>query len=430
MGSARLRFLSWVPVRARAAVCAVAAATMLGSWAGAPALEAPNHHEGTDADASAPMVTGQRDLETDDDPLEQLVEDDALVSASTVAGACSERHSVVPVETSAFLRHVVAPRESVAQIAHRYDVAPWRLREWNALTADVMSLQKGTKLRVKPSRVSPARQRVQYTVQAGDTWWRVAVSHGVDSMDLRSYNWPYRGKMTPGETLQIWIDPLIYDWIQATPDGVLTSSEEVRRGGVGIGPPNDGVLVNGVSIPEGDGYRLRFPKSGYGTTHAVEQFLAAMKVFREIDEELPIVAVGSMSRPRGGPLGTHQSHQTGRDLDVRLPRRAGVASWQALKASRVDWTAAWRLVQAFARTDVEVIFLDYRMQRRLARAAEAAGADAEELATLLQYPRGRHARRGLVRHADGHDKHLHVRFRCGPCETECVQVVAASEADP
>ena len=207
--------------------------------------------------------------------------------------------------------------------------------------------------------------------------------------------------------------------------------EGVRRGGVGIGSPNDGVLLNGVQIPEGSSYRLRFPKSAYGTTHAVEQFLAAMEVLGELEDAPARVAVGSMSRPRGGPLGTHQSHQTGRDLDLRLPRRAGVPSWQALKPSRVNWLGTWRLVQALARTDVEVIFLDYGMQRRLYQAAEKAGASEEELATLLQYPRGRHARRGLVRHEDGHDKHLHVRFRCGPCETECVVLGAAPpESEP
>lgn len=413
----------------------------LGLWAQAPAGDdgRPREEDREDARAAVAGPTTEPTSEESEEPEgseepEESEEsegpeavrlepssDDLPMPGPARTSTCSERHQVVPANGRESLRHRSVPRETVAQIAHRYDVPPWKLREWNSLAADVDSLARGAKVRLKPRRISPPRERVEYVVQPGDTWWRVAVSHGVDSMDLRSYNWPYRGKMTPGETLQIWIDPLIYDWIQATPGSPLSPEQGLRRGGVGVGSPNDGFLVNGVQIPEGPGYRLRFPKSAYGTTYAVEQFLLAMEILHQHEDEQPLVAVGSMSRPRGGPLGTHQSHQTGRDLDVRLPRRAGVPSWSTLAPSRVNWSAAWRLVQALARTDVEVIFLDYRMQRRISQAARAAGATEEELGALLQYPRGKHARRGLVRHADGHDKHLHVRFRCGPCEVECVE---------
>jgi LysM repeat protein len=388
---------------------------VLGPWARAPAEHDAVGPRGSSHDifaASAPALP------------EQAVhpEPDATIDrepSAPAVGLCSQRHQILEAHGNAFIRHTTVPRESLAQIAHRYDVAPGQLREWNDLAADLESVRKGTKLRVKPKRISPPRERIEYVVQPGDTWWRVAVSHGVDSMDLRSYNWPYRGKMTPGETLQIWIDPLTYDWVQATPGSPL-APQGVRRGGVGVGSPNDGMLLNGVKLPEAPGTRLRFPQSAHGTTHAVEQFLAAMAMFAREGEVTTRIEVGSMSRPRGGPLGTHQSHQTGRDLDVRLPRRSDVPSWGALKPSRIDWALGWRLVQALAATDVEVIFLDYRMQRRMYKAAQALGATPDELSQLLQYPRGSHARRGLVRHADGHDKHLHVRFRCGPCEVECV----------
>jgi murein endopeptidase len=130
--------------------------------------------------------------------------------------------------------------------------------------------------------------------------------------------------------------------------------------------------------------------------------------------------LGSMSRQRGGPLGGHKSHQTGRDLDVGLPRKPGVSPWKTLTRHRIDWQAAWALVRALADADVAVIYLDYGRQRWLRDAAREAGATDEEIRRVLQYPRGSAARRGIVRHADGHTGHLHVRFRCGPCETECV----------
>ncbi len=250
----------------------------------------------------------------------------------------------------------------------------------------------------------------------------MGVAHGVDAADLRAYNWPYQGKMRPGERLSVWVDPIVYDWIRSGPP--LSFEEEgsvIRRGGISVGPPDAGRLINGVQIPEGDGYRLRFPESAYGSTHAVTQLVSGMRAFRDATSWTGEIAIGAMSRSRGGPLGSHASHQSGRDVDIRLPRRAGVSSWASLTPSRVDWTATWDLVVALASVDTQVIFLEYKAQRRLYRAAVASGASAEALDALLQYPRGSHARRGLVRHADGHDKHLHVRFGCGPCETECVE---------
>ncbi len=84
------------------------------------------------------------------------------------------------------------------------------------------------------------------------------------------------------------------------------------------------------------------------------------------------------------------------------------------------------MVKAFAQTDAVVIFLDYKRQKYLYRAAKGAGATPEELETLLQYPRGGHVKRGLVRNFPGHDKHMHVRFGCGPCEVACVSMSAST----
>ena len=64
-------------------------------------------------------------------------------------------------------------------------------------------------------------------------------------------------------------------------------------------------------------------------------------------------------------------------------------------------------------------WLPYGAQRRLYKAAKHAGASEEELDMLLQYPRGSAANLGLVRHAPGHEGHIHVRYPCGPAEPEC-----------
>ena len=96
-------------------------------------------------------------------------------------------------------------------------------------------------------------------------------------------------------------------------------------------------------------------------------------------------------------------------MDLALLRRPDVPAWREIRGSRVEWSAMWQLVLALSEVDAMVIFLDYQAQRRLYRAAVAAGASEAELDALIQYPRGYKASRGLVRHASGHEHHMHVR---------------------
>lgn len=329
-----------------------------------------------------------------------------------------------------WVRHKVITRETVDQIAYRYGVTPWELRGWNGLQKGTERVRRGTRLRVKALRIPPARELITYTIAEGDTWLSVAEFHGVDSWDLRAYNWPYRKKMRPGNELKIWVDPILRDWVQSSSDAPAgEGSTVVRRGAVGIGSPDAGRLLNGTRIPEGEGYRLRFPKTAYGTTHAVEQVLASIRIFQRDYAYAGRLAISSMSSQGGGKLGHHKSHQTGRDLDIRLPRREGVPEQIPLKLRRVDWLAAWELIKAISQTDVVVVFLDYKSQKFVHRAAKAAGATDDELGRLLQFPRGSFAHRGIVRHYPGHEKHLHVRWACGPCEPECL-AVAKEEPQP
>jgi murein endopeptidase len=228
--------------------------------------------------------------------------------------------------------------------------------------------------------------------------------------------------------LTAYIDPILHDWIHEG-DAPAGERADIRRGAVAVGTPDEGTLLNGVRIPDGKGYLLRYPSTSFGTTHAVRQVVKAFEIFGASTSYRGTVLLGSMSSAKGGPLGQHKSHQTGRDLDIRLPRRAGVPAYLELKAKRVDWAAAWDLVKALAQTDVVVVFLDYKRQKHLHRAAVAAGASEEEL-RIIQYPRGAWSGVGLVRHYSGHDRHMHARFGCGPCETECVTLVDAEPAAP
>ena len=362
---------------------------------------------------------GQAVLESESDPDE---EPDAWTFEPA---RCNTSLDVEVPERRRWIRHKVQSRETISEIAFRYGVAPWEVRGWNGLGEAVDRVKRGLRLRVKASRIPPPKEAVEYTIVEGDTWGSIARRFGTTPSDLRAYNYPYRGKMKPGNTLTVLAEPILRDWIEAVP----TEEEPIPRGAVGIGSPDLGVLLAGVRIPDGEGYWLRLPRSAYGTTHAVTELLAAITDFKAESSWVGKLAIGAMSGPRGGPLGHHKSHQTGRDVDIRLPRREGVSRYAELRPRRVDWAAAWAFVQALARVDTQVVFLDYKRQKYLYRAAKAAGADDETLRAMLQYPRGAYARRGLVRHYPGHEKHFHVRFGCGPCEIACTSATLSDEGN-
>lgn len=318
-----------------------------------------------------------------------------------------------------WIDHPVAPRETLSQIAIRYHVTPHQLRAWNPRLVR-KGLRERMHLKVKTTHAPTARQRVEHLVEPGETWGSIARDHGAQRRDVRAINVSSTGRtLEPGETVVVFEDPVVvagmaYDVAAPGP------ARSVPSGAFSVGSPNDGRLVNAVHIPPGPGYLLRFPKSAFGTTHSVRATVTALAWFRRSYPYGGTIKLGAMSRVNGTQLGHHKSHQSGRDLDVTLPLREGVPTSLKPTRRRTDWLAAYHLLEAFVATDTTtVIFLDYAAQKRVYRAAKAAGVSKRELSRLLQYPRGRSANLGIVRDEPGHERHFHVRFECGPYEPEC-----------
>jgi murein endopeptidase len=326
-----------------------------------------------------------------------------------------------PGELPRWIEHPTLPGETIEQLALRFGVQASSIRAWNDLAADEQPhAWRPEPLRIYAHRYPPPHMLIEHEVQAGDTWGSLSRRYGVDYRRLRVRNVGELGReLELGERVQVWIDPQVYDAINHDRPA-NDRARLVRPGAHGIGVPQAGSLVAGVQIPPGDGYELRYPNSAYGTTFAVRQTIAALDHFVAWSDYPHPISVGTMSRQRGGEIGGHLSHQTGRDLDIRLPLRAEIPQALSPTLRRVDWTTTWALVRAFAEAaEVSVIFLDYAAQRRLYKAAQAAGASEAQLDAMLQYPRGSKANLGLIRHSPGHDGHIHVRFPCGPAEPEC-----------
>jgi LysM repeat protein len=174
-----------------------------------------------------------------------------------------------------------------------------------------------------------------------------------------------------------------------------------------------------ASLAQGEGYELRRPQRAYGERHVIEHLRSTIAVVRALYPDVHTLAIGDISAAHGGKLDNHKSHQTGLDVDVgfyfkKVPD--GYPDKFVGANADLDLEATWALLVAFARTTsiddgVEMIFLDYAVQKRLYDWARARGTPDEDLADLLQYPRGKDSMSGLVRHWPNHSDHLHVRFK-------------------
>ncbi|MEZ4452281.1 MAG: penicillin-insensitive murein endopeptidase [Nannocystaceae bacterium] len=278
-----------------------------------------------------------------------------------------------------WITHTVTPRERLASIAARYGVRRDDVVEWNNLRSRRAPLKTGTRLRIHTSRVPPPRRAITYVAQAGDSWSSIAVMHRVDYRDLVTYNWPRRA-VTPGAEVTVWIDPGMPRTVNVKHGPQPGSLPEGLDGARSVGAPSRGRLKDAIQLPESPLYTRGHERWLWGSSHAVRSLIAGIAEFRYRSGYEGEVIVGSMSLRRGGRFRPHKSHQSGRDVDVRLPLLPGVPLTAFPNADEIDWSASWELVRAIIDTgEVEVIFLEGPLQRLLFQAALWEGMSAEEL---------------------------------------------------
>lgn len=318
------------------------------------------------------------------------------------------------------MTHTVVPQETIELLAIRYRSDPGKIRSWNGLPSGARARPR-KKLKIRAKKTPPPREFRRYTVTENDTWGRIGHRFGVDPSDLRAVNLHRVGRhLDSGEELDIWLDPTILAAIQSDAPAPGPAAA-VSPGAYAVGRPHQGKLVNGARIPQdSDEYELRYPGSSWGTTTSVRSLVTAIHSWRQTSGYGGRLAIGTMSRERGRPIGGHLSHQCGRDVDVRLPLREELKQTLTPLGRRVDWWALWQLLVALDDTGyLSRVFLDYKLQKRLYKAAKEHGISKEERRRIIQFPMGRGSGRGLVRHSPGHDRHFHARFRCADYETEC-----------
>jgi murein endopeptidase len=179
-------------------------------------------------------------------------------------------------------------------------------------------------------------------------------------------------------------------------------------GSMSWGLPNGGALFNGVQLPDSPFWKLTDPEHAWGTRESIDFVAHAITRVNQDFTDTPMLYVGDFSGRSGGRLRPHQSHQSGRDVDLGFYYSTGVAWYKRANARNLDRARTWALLETFlTEARVEYVFMDRSIQTLLQEYALAQGEDPQWLARVFEGP---HNRDAIVRHRWGHATHMHVRF--------------------
>lgn len=181
-----------------------------------------------------------------------------------------------------------------------------------------------------------------------------------------------------------------------------------------------GCFAGGMRLPtSGPGFRTIHPdrSSFWGAPQTIARI---EQLGREAKAHgLPPLLVEDISRPRGGPLAPHASHQVGLDVDIGLdmqPRpplttktRESIKLVSLVRPDRrgVDpqhWTPGVVTLLHLAATlpDVDRILVNPAIKRKLCHVVQ-----------------GDRSWLRLIRPWYGHAAHMHIRFRCPAGQADC-----------
>jgi hypothetical protein len=175
-------------------------------------------------------------------------------------------------------------------------------------------------------------------------------------------------------------------------------------GSVSIGFADQGRLVNGVQFPT-DTFILSDPPNSYCTQETVDYVAAAVKQVQEWHPGAPKLQINHGGAREGGYLRPHESHQSGRDVDVSFYYPGGVQRSEVAREKVIDVELCWSFVKALMiHTDVQFVLVDRRVQKVLYDHALAKGEDKAWLDSLF------FGKDAVIQHVRRHRNHFHVRF--------------------
>lgn len=292
-------------------------------------------------------------------------------------------------------QHTICRGDTIAKVAKKYGVTSEQVMEWNDLPSSHL-IREGRTLTVYSKKRLEHRERGRHTVKKGESLAEIAKKYGMKVGELRSLNGLSKDMLRTGQALVVLV--------RKSPDRAPSDRDERGR---------RRSRFSGVQLTSGIGFKVRNPERAWGTDGAVSSIRRA---FREVRRRYngSVAIIGDISREAGGRLRPHRSHQRGLDVDIGF-YRVGVTkerSFHRVTPKTMDARRTWALLHAFLKAgNVDMVFVDYSLQKPLYDEAKRVGVRDRELAEYFQYPRGKRARDGLVRHEPGHADHIHVRFQ-------------------
>ncbi len=289
--------------------------------------------------------------------------------------------------------YTVKKGDTLSRVAKRLKTTVRKLKRWNKLRKN--NIRLGRKLvyySMKPNR--PTRILI-HTVKRGDTLAKLARRYKTTARKIKRRN-RVRKYLRVGQRLKIRV----------------VGPEKLAKA---EGRPQYGHLVDGEKLGKGPGWHLMRPHRAWGTNNTITHLMTCIpQVKQKFGRKTPDVVVGDISREAGGHLSPHRSHQNGLDVDVGYYHkdRPKVKYFKNARRSTLDVPRTWHLIKCLLDTkDVDLVFVDYSLQRVLYNYAKRKGASKRWLKTTFQYPRGRGTAKGTIRHSKGHKHHFHVRFK-------------------
>lgn len=201
------------------------------------------------------------------------------------------------------------------------------------------------------------------------------------------------------------------------------------RGSVGV--PHSGVLTAGSELPKSGAGFTRFRQHSpnyFGGERLVGAIQRVAEKLAKSDPNASPLVVGDLSGPHGGKIPGHNSHRTGRDVDLLFFYRTSRGAIVAAPGFIHVQSDGLALVPETG----QLLMFDVERQWRLFRALlEEPGLGVQFLfvsstveALLVDYARARGEPLDLVHRAQSvmlepkdsmpHDDHVHVRVACSP----------------
>ena len=180
-------------------------------------------------------------------------------------------------------------------------------------------------------------------------------------------------------------------------------------GTASLGKTNAGALFGAQVMPEGDNWNIVNARETYGTPETIASLTHAINRVNQLHPGSPALNIGDISKPKGGHIAPHLSHQSGRDVDIGFYYQ-GSNTWYAnANAKNLDMARTWTFIKSsITETDVAFIFLDRSIQALLRDYATEIGEDPTWLDAVFGGPSSN--LRPIILHEKGHKTHLHVRY--------------------